>query len=452
MSTLLQFVHFYNVNSWSPHLLLSSESIFTDKYPNVYFKEFTKKATIEKVKIEDSKLYKILGVRSYGLGVYLNREVLGSTLTMRTYQKAKVNHLFWCKVDTKNGAFGIIKDEFQDGLGSSNMTFAELDLSKIEPEYLQLFFKSKKLNTYMDNQVVGSTNRKYIKFDDLLNNIKIPLPSIEQQKEIVNKYHEKLNLSKEQEIEASQKESDIEKYLFSELNFEVKNSEYENNLLQFIKFKNISRWDTQSNYFNPDNLKSNYNFVRINELIKYSQYGLSEKADLNQINIPFLRMNNIQNGELNVDDLKYISLSEKQKENYLLDFGDILFNRTNSKELVGKSAVFKLEKTYSFASYLIRLKLNNELVNNDYFVILLNSSLGRMQIDATSRQITGQVNINVEELKSFLLPLPSVEIQEKIVGNIEIIKNEIKDLRQKAISNKQFALKDFESEIFNETE
>ena len=136
----------------------------------------------------------------------------------------------------------------------------------------------------------------------------------------------------------------------------------------------------------------------------------------------------------------------------MLDYGDILFNRTNSKELVGKSAVFKLEQIYSFASYLIRLKLNNELINNEYFVILLNSSIGRMQIDATSRQITGQVNINVEELKSFLLPLPSVEIQEKIVRNIEIIKNEIKDLRDKALSNKQNALNDFESEIFNETE
>ncbi len=452
MSKLLQFAYFSTVNTWSPHLILSSKSIFTDNYPIVSFKEFTKKATIERVKIEDDKLYKILGVRSYGLGVYLNREVLGSTLTMRTYQKAKLNHLFWCKVDTKNGAFGIIVDEFQDGLGSSNMNFAELDLSKIEPKYLQLFFKSRRFNVYMDNQVVGSTNRKYIKFDDLLNDIKIPLPTIWQQKKLVDKYHEKLNLAKKQEIEASQKESDIEKYLFSELNFEVKNSDNENNLLQFVKFKNISRWDTQSNYFNPDNLKSNYKFARISELIKYSQYGLSEKADLNSTTIPFLRMNNIQNGELNVEDLKYINLSAKQKENYLLDYGDILFNRTNSKELVGKCAVFKLEQIYSFASYLIRLKLNHELVNYDYFVILLNSSLGRMQIDATSRQITGQVNINVEELKSFLLPLPSIEIQEKIVKNIEIIKKDIKDLREKALYNKQFALNDFESEIFNETE
>lgn len=62
------------------------------------------------------------------------------------------------------------------------------------------------------------------------------------------------------------------------------------------------------------------------------------------------------------------------------------------------------------------------------------------------------MNINVEELKSFLLPLPSIGIQEKIVENIEIIKNDIKELREKALSNKLFAFKDFESEIFNETE
>lgn len=79
------------------------------------------------------------------------------------------------------------------------MTFGELNTKKIDVNYLQLFFKSKRFNAYMDNFVVGTTNRKYIKFDDLLNEVKIPLPSIEIQKQIIENYQSKINLANEQE-------------------------------------------------------------------------------------------------------------------------------------------------------------------------------------------------------------------------------------------------------------
>jgi len=446
MSKLLQFANFQELINWSVKTNLSS--LIESKYKVVTLGNHIIEQK-DKVKPFDfpEDDFKILGV-SNKVGLFDNEIKKGKEIN-QAYKIVKDGYLAYNPYRINVGSIGIKTEEHKYDLISPAYVVFSCKATLL-PEFLFLIFKTQTFNTIINESTRGSV-RQILAFD-ILETLKIPLPTIAEQKEIVNKYNEKLNLAKKQGIEASQKESDIEKYLFSELNFEVKNSDNENNLLQFVKFKNISRWDTQSNYFNPDNLKSNYKFARISELIKYSQYGLSEKADLNSTTIPFLRMNNIQNGELNIDDLKYISLSEKQKENYLLDYGDILFNRTNSKELVGKSAVFKLEQIYSFASYLIRLKLNNELVNNDYFVILLNSSIGRMQIDATSRQITGQVNINVEELKSFLLPLPSVEIQEKIVRNIEIIKNEIKVLRDKALSNKQNALNDFESEIFNETE
>ncbi|RLA72510.1 MAG: restriction endonuclease subunit S [Epsilonproteobacteria bacterium] len=449
MSKLLNLIRFTNLNKWSVHLLTDNNLVFTDKYPTVYFKEFTKKGNIEKVKIEDNKTYKILGVRTYGLGVFLNREVLGSTLTMKTYQQVKKDHLFWCKVDTKNGGFGIVSDTLKDGLGSSNMAIAELDLSKINTDYLQLFFKSKRFNSYMDNLVVGTTNRKYIKFNDLLNDIKIPLPSLDIQNKIVKGYHDKLDLSVSQEQQAQEKEKKIEEYLYKELGIEI--SDINNtNLLNFVKFRNIERWDIQANSFNLNDIKSSYEFIKIKKLIKKSQYGLSEKANLNSNNTPMLRMNNIKNGQLDINDLKYIDLNNKKLENYILNKNDIVFNRTNSKELVGKCAVFNLFDTYTFASYLIRLKLDLELINPNYFAIILNSFIGRKQINAISRQITGQVNVNAEELKNFVIPFPNLNIQNMIVDYIQNINDEIKELKNQSLKNKTSALIEFEKEIFNE--
>ncbi len=446
MSKLLQFANFQELINWSVKTNLSS--LVESKYKVVTLGNhiIEQKDRVKPFDFPEDD-FKILGV-SNKIGLFDNEIKKGKEIN-QAYKIVKNGYLAYNPYRINVGSIGLKTDEQKyDLISPAYVVFS--CKNTLLPEYLFLIFKSQIFNTTINESTRGSV-RQTLAFD-ILETLKIPLPSIVQQKEIVKKYHEKLNLAKKQEIEVLQKEGHIEEYLFSALNFEVKNSDNDNNLLQFVKFKNISRWDTQSNYFNPDNLKSNYEFVRIHELIKYTQYGLSAKADLNQKNIPFLRMNNIQNGELNVDDLKYINLSDKQKESYLLDYGDILFNRTNSKELVGKCAVFKLNQIYSFASYLIRLKLDNELVNNDYFVILLNSSIGRMQIDATSRQITGQVNINVEELKSFLLPLPSIEIQEKIVKNIAMLKKEIKNLKEKALSNRLFSLNDFESEIFNETE
>jgi len=87
------------------------------------------------------------------------------------------------------------------------------------------------------------------------------------------------------------------------------------------------------------------------------QYGTSEKADTTDIGIPVLRMGNIFEGGLLWDDLKFIQLPESEIQKYQLKKGDILFNRTNSAELVGKTAVFDGVRNAIFASYLIRFRL-----------------------------------------------------------------------------------------------
>jgi len=74
-------------------------------------------------------------------------------------------------------------------------------------------------------------------------------------------------------------------------------------------------------------------------------------------------MGNIQHGRPDTSDLKYLHLNEKDRKKLLLRKGDILVNRTNSAELVGKCAVFELEEKYAFASYLIRLCFNTERAN-----------------------------------------------------------------------------------------
>ncbi|ANO48844.1 restriction modification system DNA specificity domain-containing protein [Flavobacterium columnare] len=445
-------VPFSELKIWDVKSFYHQSDIFNKKYPVVLFGEFLTKPNIAKIQIQDTKEYKILGARAYGKGAFVNRTVKGDTLKMRTYQQAKPNHLFWCKVDTKNGAFGIITEELADGVASSNMTFAKIETEKANPEFLQLLFKSKRINEYMDGYVSGTTNRKYIKPDQLREEIKIVLPSIEEQNRIVNSFISKNLLAEQQEQEANIIENEIDNYIYEILGIK-RIEEKKLNSFRTINFSEIERWavDSLGKLTKVESkFESKYPLVKLRDFIKSHQYGLSEKATKESIGVPMLRMNNIFNSSLDISNLKYIDIDKFLLEKYKLDFGDILFNRTNSKELVGKTALFDIEdKDFTFASYIIRIKLDEKKANNKYINYLFNSSILQYQKDLVSRQITGQANINAQEMQDFLFPLPPLNKQNEIADYISNLKNKVSLLRESARLNNYNAMQEFENEIFN---
>jgi restriction endonuclease S subunit len=214
----------------------------------------------------------------------------------------------------------------------------------------------------------------------------------------------------------------------------------------------LDRWggDSLKNKEKLSFLKNGkYKVTELKNIIKFIQYGLSEKANSSNIGIPMLRMNNINNAELSIDNLKYINLSNQIIEKTKLNKNDLLFNRTNSKELVGKTAVFDKDGVYTFASYLIRIKLDESKCDVHYLNYFLNSRIGRIQIDLTSRQITGQANINSKELQGFIVPLPSLSIQKQIASNVESIRKQVKSLRSEAEKLRVGAKEAFTRELFS---
>lgn len=154
---------------------------------------------------------------------------------------------------------------------------------------------------------------------------------------------------------------------------------------------------------------------KLKDSLTLVQYGSSERASEEPFGVRMLRMINLQQDSWDLSDLKYIEMTEAEKRSYLLEQGDLLFNRTNSKELVGKCNVFDLQDDYVFASYLIRVRLIQGKILPDYVAAYLSSSLGRIQINAVSRQIAGMTNINAEEIRDLLIPVPLMDVQCKVV-------------------------------------
>jgi len=153
--------------------------------------------------------------------------------------------------------------------------------------------------------------------------------------------------------------------------------------------------------------------VPLGAVVNRFQYGTSEKADSTaSTGMPILRMGNIQEGGLDLADLKYIFKSDA-----LADFrvrpGDILFNRTNSPELVGKTAVVDTASPMVFASYLIRMSVKPTLVRPAFVAWWINSAWGRRWAAYVRTDGVSQSNINASKLAAMPLPLPPLQEQDE---------------------------------------
>ena len=158
----------------------------------------------------------------------------------------------------------------------------------------------------------------------------------------------------------------------------------------------------------------------LGEFCTLTQYGTSKKANDRAEGLPVLRMGNITyGGELDCTDLKWVVLSEGDINKFVLKAGDILFNRTNSKELVGKTGVWDGRFEAVAASYFIRLRLDETRVCPAYVWGFMNSAAMKHRLFAAARGAIGQANINAKEVKSLSLPVPPPSLQLRYAEVVE---------------------------------
>lgn len=181
-----------------------------------------------------------------------------------------------------------------------------------------------------------------------------------------------------------------------------------------------------SSYFEKSDL-----LIKIQDITKLTQYGISKGLNTYDKGYKIFRMNEIINGKM-VDNgkMKHVDISEEEFLKFKLEKGDILFNRTNSIELVGKTGIFDLNGDYCFASYLIRLKVKKEKAVSKFVNLLMNSDVFLNNARSNASKAVKQANINAEKLRNFYLPIPPIEEQKKIVAEIELLENQIFDLEK----------------------
>ncbi len=279
--------------------------------------------------------------------------------------------------------------------------FVGLGLAKpnkeiILPKYLEYYMNTQEVNRFSIQNANGS-GRMTLPLE-ASRVMPIPLPPLTEQVAIVSKIEELL--------------SDLENGKQQLLTAQQQLKVYRQSLLKWAFEGKLTKKKLKDG-----ELPKGWKWVKLGEVVENVEYGSATKSK-KEGKVPVLRMGNIQNGKFDWDDLVYTD-DKEEIEKYLLKKGDVLFNRTNSAEWVGKTAQYNSERPAIFAGYLIRINRIEKLIDATYLTYYLNTHAAKQYGNTVRSFGVNQSNINGTKLKTYPIPLPPLEEQQAIVEELE---------------------------------
>lgn len=330
---------------------------------------------------------------------YVDNELFISEDLYKTFKKEfgvpQKNDLLISGVGTIGVPY-VISDEKEFYFKDGNVIWLK-NKGVFDASYMYYLYKT----VFIDNQIYSMSAGTTVDTYTIINakNTIIPLPPHSEQQRIVERIEElfaKLDEAKERLQEAAdsfavRKAAILHKAFTGEL---TKQWRRENGVSD-------ESWEEKT----------------ISKICGSLKYGTSKKSS-DSGEVVVLRMGNLQNGEIDWSNLAYTSDEEDIKK-YLLKPGDILFNRTNSPELVGKTSIYRGEMPAIYAGYLIKLDYDENMVVGDYLNYYLNSSRAKEYYMQVKTDGVSQSNINAKKIGEFEIPLPSLPEQHEIVRLID---------------------------------
>ena len=323
---------------------------------------------------------------------------------------------------------GLIGTGVKGALGS---TLCNIRFDDINKKFMYYYFLSKYdlINSNTKGTGIPHVDPSY------LDTLVLSIPPLKEQQRIVDRIEslfEKLDKAKELIEEArddfeKRKSAVLEKAFRGELTKECRKESYINsNLMELLLNQNnkLKKNFTFSEATELFELPNQWNWIKLKDCCEKFKYGTSAKSK-EEGKVPVLRMGNLQEGKLDWTNLVYTSDEEEIKK-YELISGDLLFNRTNSPELVGKTSIYEGEREAIYAGYLIRVR-TLEGIDSRFVNYFMNSIFAKHRCMEVKSDGVSQSNINAEKLGDFDIPLPPTEEQKEIVRILDkLLENESK--------------------------
>ena len=274
------------------------------------------------------------------------------------------------------------------------MAFHDKHIAKLIPDYIYYMFSGKDWNEGTNKAVLGKTLNKAT-----LSKVKVNICDIDKQRSIVD--------------------------ILDKVSAILENRKTELKMMdELIKARFVEMFGTY-----PAN-EMGWCTGTIRDVISEARYGSSRPA-VEGGQYPYLRMNNITyDGELDLSDIKRIDVPDSELEKCTVRQGDVLFNRTNSKELVGKTCVYNRDEMMVLAGFVIRIRVNSRVLPV-FLSSFMNTDFSKQMLLGMCRTAVGQANINAKELQDIGLYIPPIDLQQKFIDfKLQIDKSKLLEARQ----------------------
>ena len=400
------------------------------------------------VAIEDDKTYKRATIKVRNGGIFLRDEEIGSKIGTKNQFLISKGQFLLSKIDARNGAFGVVPEVLDGGIITGNFWTFDVDYNIINPYYLALLTTTEAFVQICEQASNGTTNRHYLQ-EPLFLNIKVPVPSLDEQNKLVEEYNKQLAIAADAELLANNKHRNINSLLFAELGVKISKDNVLKGL-STVAFSALDRWDI-AYLQNTAKYTAKYKSLRFENCIEHFMKGFDGKSlRMETYKTPtqdfhYIGMEHIEKATGQLIDTPIVKGSQIKSQTVTIPNGYFIYgklrpylnkywyNDTNWDNIVCSSELF-----------VFRIK---DSINTRFFEVVLGSDIVQEQIaDLTSG--ARMPRITEEVFMSIQIPIPPLDVQKNLADQIDKITDEIKELRNSALQKRTDALKNFETQIF----
>ena len=374
------------------------------------------------VAIEDDKTYKRATIKVRNGGIFLRDEEIGSKIGTKNQFLISKGQFLLSKIDARNGAFGVVPDVLNGGIITGNFWTFDVDYSIVNPHYLTLLTTTQAFVSFCEQASNGTTNRHYLQ-EPLFLNIKVPVPSLEEQNKLVEEYNKTITQAIQCEADINRISSDLSNKIKALLGYKDDSSDINNarKLLTFCPLSKMGRWDWWNNAY--EQISSLYPMEKLYKVIRINS-GL------------FLPKNKQIEGEYPVFGGNGVTGNHNA---YCFSGKRIVIGRVG--EYCGNIHI--VDGKYWITDNAFKVDKISDIVSWEYLAI----ALEYMNLNQY-RSISAQPSISQSKILSLSIPVPPPAEQITIVDYYMTNKKHLAVLEQKANEYRQNALKNFETQIF----
>jgi type I restriction enzyme S subunit len=364
-------------------------------------------------RVDALKEYRLLGVRLDGGGPFLRETKLGSQSAATTLSQVCEGDFIYSRLFAWRGAFGVVGKDLRGCYVSNEFPTFEVDSSRLDSQFLNFWFKLKPTIDQVEEKCTGTTPLTRNRFkEQFLLAMKLPLPTLAEQRRIVLR---------------------IQAAILSLGNLEA---------MHRTVCDDIDILAERAGSCAVDDPK--WERIPLGELLLESpRNGMAPKQPVSSGGRPMLRINAVSSSPTKFVDtraVKLVSASTEESRGYETQDGDVFIVRYNGDiNRVAKAALYRSlgDNSFIFPDKLMRLRVNSLRMTPEFLVSALGARSVREQVEAIGRTTAGNIGVSGSNAKLFIVPVPPLDDQAKIVATLDSLQmklDELKCLRDRVAS------------------